>query len=53
MTIQFIGDGFESTNRILTQCHSLDYSLADRLGNVGIPVRSTGIPTFPRRSARE
>ena len=41
MTIQFMGDGFESTNRILTQCHSLDYSLADRLGNVGIPVRST------------
>ena len=41
MTIQFIGDGFESTNRILTRCHSLDHSLADRLGNVGIPVRST------------
>jgi len=41
MTIQFIGDTFESTNRIVTGCQSLDWSLGDSLGNVGIPLKST------------
>lgn len=41
MPITFIGDNFESTNRLVTQCHSLDWALADRLGNLGIPLRST------------
>src|SRR5688572_3065548 len=41
MPITFTGDAFESTNRIVTGCHSLDLALADRLGNVGIPERST------------
>jgi len=41
MPITFTGDTFESTNRIVTQCHSLDWALGDRLGNVGIPSRST------------
>lgn len=41
MTIKFTGDRFESTLRVVTQCHSLDLALADRLGNVGIPIRST------------
>jgi RecA/RadA recombinase len=41
MPITFTGDTFESTNRIVTQCHSLDRALGDRLGNVGIPERST------------
>lgn len=40
MPIQFIGDEFNSTKRVVTQCHSLDHALADRLGNVGIPLRS-------------
>lgn len=40
MAISFIGDNFESTNRVLTGCHSLDYALGDSLGNMGIPVRS-------------
>jgi len=39
--IKFTGDTFESTNRIVTGCHSLDMALADRLGNIGIPVRAT------------
>ena len=38
--IEFIGDEFGSTERIVTQCHSLDNALADRQGNVGIPLRS-------------
>jgi RecA/RadA recombinase len=41
MTIQFVGDTFESTNRIQTDCYSLDWSLADSLGNAGIPLKST------------
>lgn len=41
MPITFTGDKFEPTNRIVTQCHSLDWALGDRLGNVGIPERST------------
>lgn len=41
MSVKFTGDNFESTNRIVTQCHSLDWALGDRLGNVGIPSRST------------
>lgn len=41
MTITFKGDQFEATNRVVTQCHSLDLALVDRLGNVGIPTRST------------
>jgi RecA/RadA recombinase len=41
MPITFSGDTFESTNRVVTLCHSLDWALADRLGNVGIPNRST------------
>lgn len=40
MSIQFTGDNFESTNRIPTMCHSLDWALADRLGNIGIPRKS-------------
>ena len=40
MTITFSGDSFESTNRILTQCHSLDWALGDHLGNVGYPTKS-------------
>jgi recombination protein RecA len=39
--ITFTGDTFESTNRIVTGCHSLDWALADRLGNTGVPGRST------------
>jgi RecA/RadA recombinase len=41
MPIQFTGDEFGSTTRVITHCHSLDNSLADRAGNIGIPVRST------------
>lgn len=41
MPIRFLGDNFESTNRVLTLCHSLDKSLADSTGNEGIPLRST------------
>ena len=40
MPIQFIGDDFNSTERVVTMCHSLDRSLADRLGNIGIPLRA-------------
>lgn len=40
MTIKFIGDEFGSTERIVTQCHSLDLALSDRQGNIGIPLRS-------------
>lgn len=40
MPLEFIGDNFSSTNRILTQCHSLDYALGDALGNVGYPLGS-------------
>lgn len=38
--ITFIGDEFSSTLRVPTMCHSLDWALADRLGNVGIPLKS-------------
>lgn len=41
MPITFTGDTFESTNRVVTGCHSLDWALADRLNNIGIPHRST------------
>lgn len=40
MTITFTGDSFDSTDRILTACHSLDLALGDRLGNVGYPTKS-------------
>lgn len=40
MPISFIGDTFESTNRVVTQCHSLDLALADALGNIGYPLKS-------------
>lgn len=40
MPIEFIGDEFSSTHRVATGCHSLDHALADRLGNLGIPMRS-------------
>ncbi len=40
MPITFTGDTFESTNRIVTQCYSLDHALADSLGNVGVPNKS-------------
>lgn len=40
MPIQFVGDEFNSTKRVVTLCHSLDCALADRLGNIGIPLRS-------------
>jgi recombination protein RecA len=39
--ITFTGDQFESTSRVVTQCYSLDRALGDRLGNIGIPIRST------------
>ena len=41
MSISFIGDTFESTNRVQTGCQSLDWSLADSLGSIGIPLKST------------
>jgi len=40
MPIEFVGDSFSSTERVLTNCHSLDWALADALGNRGIPTRS-------------
>ena len=40
MSITFIGDNFQSTNRVLSGCYSLDWALGDSLGNFGIPVRS-------------
>lgn len=40
MTVTFSGDQFESTQRVLTQCHSLDRSLADFKGNFGFPLKS-------------
>lgn len=40
MTITFTGDQFESTNRVITQCHSLDRALGDHLGNIGIPTKA-------------
>lgn len=40
MPIEFTGDKFSSTNRVLTLCHSLDYALGDALGNVGVPLGS-------------
>ena len=40
MTIKFVGDEFSSTNRIVTNCHSLDWALADRQGNLGVPTKS-------------
>ena len=41
MPITFTGDTFGSTDRVVTLCHSLDNALGDRLGNTGIPLRST------------
>ncbi len=40
MPIQFIGDEFNSTERVLTLCHSLDWALGDRQGNLGVSLRS-------------
>lgn len=40
MSISFVGDVFNSTERVLTQCHSLDWALGDALGNLGYPLRS-------------
>jgi RecA/RadA recombinase len=40
MPINFVGDTFTSTDRVITQCHSLDWALADTLGNVGYPTKS-------------
>ncbi len=40
MAITFGGDKFESTERIVTKCHSLDDALSDNQGNVGIPLRA-------------
>ena len=40
MPIQFIGDEFNSTERIVTQCYSLDWALGDSQGDVGVPTRS-------------
>lgn len=37
MTITFTGDRFGSTERILTNCHSFDWSLGDSNGNLGFP----------------
>ena len=37
MTIKFGGDEISETNRIKTGCYSLDWALADILGNVGYP----------------
>lgn len=40
MPIEFTGDNFESTERVVTGCHSLDWALGDYLGNVGIPLKA-------------
>lgn len=40
MTITFLGDEFKSTQRVLTNCHSLDLALADKFCNIGWPLRS-------------
>lgn len=40
MTVTFSGDTFESTQRIVTQCYSLDRALADFKGNYGFPLKS-------------
>lgn len=40
MTITFSGDKFDSTIRVLTQCHSLDRALGDEQGNIGYPLKS-------------
>jgi hypothetical protein len=40
MPIEFIGDSFSSTERVITQCHSLDHALKDAQGNLGYPLRS-------------
>jgi len=40
MPLTFTGDTFSSTNRVLTMCHSLDWALGDRIGNIGIPTRA-------------
>lgn len=37
MSMTFTGDKFGSTERILTNCHSLDFALGDSVGNVGWP----------------
>lgn len=40
MGITFSGDPLASTERVLSGFHSLDYSLGDEQGNVGLPLRS-------------
>jgi len=40
MPIKFVGDQFDSTERVITQCHSLDWALSDRQNNLGVPLRS-------------
>lgn len=40
MPITFVGDEFSSTERVITQCHSLDIALADAQGHLGYPLRS-------------
>lgn len=37
MTITFTGDKFEAGERVLTNCHSLDWALEDQQGHRGIP----------------
>src|SRR5512147_3189996 len=40
MTITFVGDAPSSTERLITQCHSLDWALADAQGHMGVPLSS-------------
>lgn len=40
MPIEFVGDEFGTTSRIITGCHSLDWALADAKGNLGYPLQS-------------
>lgn len=40
MPISFVGDEFGSSERVITQCHSLDWALADAQGHMGVPLPS-------------
>lgn len=40
MPITFGGDEFSSVERVITQCHSLDWALSDNQSNMGVPLTS-------------
>lgn len=40
MSVTFDGDNFESTQRLITNCYSLDKSLSDFKDNLGFPLKS-------------